>query len=75
MEALTRGVEAEDRPARRTLPRWIGLSAHDEKVRDMKEHLWSDLRNLRDAFLWKLEGLGEYDLRRPMTPTGTTCSE
>lgn len=24
----------------------------------------------RDALLWKLEGLGEYDLRRPMTPTG-----
>lgn len=37
----------------------------------MKEHLWSQLRGTRDAFAWKLEGLGEYDLRRPMTPTGT----
>ncbi|RRO15505.1 DinB family protein [Saccharopolyspora rhizosphaerae] len=25
----------------------------------------------RDAVLWKVEGLSEYDLRRPMTPTGT----
>jgi uncharacterized damage-inducible protein DinB len=25
----------------------------------------------RDALLWKLDGLGEYDARRPMTPTGT----
>ena len=37
----------------------------------MKEKLWSQLRAIRDAFVWKLEGLGEYDLRRPMTPTGT----
>ncbi|WP_434444622.1 DinB family protein [Lentzea sp. E54] len=25
----------------------------------------------RSALLWKLEGLSEYDVRRPMTPTGT----
>jgi hypothetical protein len=37
----------------------------------MKEKLWSELRAIREAFVWKLEGLGEYDLRRPMTPTGT----
>ncbi|GAB3753683.1 DinB family protein [Microlunatus parietis] len=37
----------------------------------MKEILWSALRGNREAFLWKLEGLGEYDLRRPMTRTGT----
>ncbi len=24
-----------------------------------------------DAMRWKLQGLGEYDLRRPLTPTGT----
>ena len=24
-----------------------------------------------EALLWKLDGLGEYDLRRPLTPTGT----
>src|ERR1700694_2930275 len=25
----------------------------------------------RDALLWKLDGLSEYDIRRPLTPTGT----
>ncbi|MGJ5832124.1 DinB family protein [Streptomyces ossamyceticus] len=29
------------------------------------------LQEARDALLWKLEGLSEYDIRRPMTPTGT----
>jgi uncharacterized damage-inducible protein DinB len=29
------------------------------------------LQESRDALLWKLEGLSEYDLRRPLTPTGT----
>ena len=29
------------------------------------------LQSARDALLWKLEGLGEYDLRRPLVPTGT----
>jgi len=36
-----------------------------------KETLHRYLRTQRDALLWKLDGLGEYDLRRPMTPTGT----
>lgn len=29
------------------------------------------LQGGREALLWKLEGLSEYDVRRPMTPTGT----
>ncbi|MEW2131776.1 DinB family protein [Streptomyces sp. NPDC005435] len=29
------------------------------------------LQSARDALLWKLDGLGEYDIRRPLTPTGT----
>lgn len=29
------------------------------------------LRDARDVLLWKLDGLREYDIRRPMTPTGT----
>ncbi|MGW6399242.1 DinB family protein [Streptomyces sp. NPDC055134] len=29
------------------------------------------LQSARDALLWKLEGLSEYDIRRPLTPTGT----
>ncbi|WP_253864507.1 DinB family protein [Prauserella halophila] len=29
------------------------------------------LQQARDALLWKLDGVGEYDARRPLTPTGT----
>ncbi|WCN79126.1 DinB family protein [Micromonospora sp. LH3U1] len=36
-----------------------------------KTHLHSDLREIREAILWKLDGLGEYDVRRPLTATGT----
>ncbi|MEU2561072.1 DinB family protein [Streptomyces longispororuber] len=36
-----------------------------------KEYLHSDLRELREAMLWKLDGLCEYDVRRPLTATGT----
>jgi uncharacterized damage-inducible protein DinB len=37
----------------------------------MKADLQRYLQRGRDALLWKLEGLSEYDTRRPMTPTGT----
>ena len=36
-----------------------------------KAYLHSDLRDARATMLWKLGGLHEYDVRRPMTPTGT----
>lgn len=36
-----------------------------------KHALHHDLQAGREALLWKLEGLGDYDLRRPMVPTGT----
>jgi hypothetical protein len=36
-----------------------------------KETLHGYLRVRRDDLRGKLDGLGEYDLRRPMTPTGT----
>ncbi len=38
---------------------------------DLKEELHHKLRASRAALLSKLDGLSEYDLRRPMTPTGT----
>ncbi|UFQ14207.1 MULTISPECIES: DinB family protein [Streptomyces] len=38
---------------------------------DFKTDLRVYLQDARDALLWKLEGLSEYDIRRPMTPTGT----
>ncbi|MEU8525022.1 MULTISPECIES: DinB family protein [Streptomyces] len=36
-----------------------------------KADLLRYLQDARDALLWKLDGLSEYDMRRPMTPTGT----
>jgi hypothetical protein len=36
-----------------------------------KEYLHSDLREIREVILWKLDGLSEYDVRRPLTSTGT----
>ena len=36
-----------------------------------KEMFVRYLENLHDAVLWKLDGLSEYDARRPVTPTGT----
>lgn len=38
---------------------------------DPKTTLQRYLTQARDAVVWKLEGLGEYDVRRPLTPTGT----
>lgn len=39
---------------------------------DEKESLKVALDRHRDAVLWKLEGLGDDDLRRPMVPSGTS---
>ncbi|MFI6296179.1 DinB family protein [Nonomuraea sp. NPDC050790] len=38
---------------------------------DHKALLHRYLRDARDSIVWKLEGLPEYEIRRPMTPTGT----
>ncbi|MDT4930982.1 MAG: hypothetical protein QOF92_3849 [Pseudonocardiales bacterium] len=36
-----------------------------------KADLHRYLQVAREALLWKLDGLGEYDVRRPLVPTGT----
>ena len=36
-----------------------------------KDYLHDDLRWIREALVWKLGGLSEYDIRRPLTSTGT----
>ncbi len=36
-----------------------------------KADLHGYLQAAREALLWKLDGLSEYDIRRPLTPTGT----
>lgn len=38
---------------------------------EAKADLLRYLQSARDALVWKLDGLSEYDARRPMTPTGT----
>jgi hypothetical protein len=38
---------------------------------DFKADLHRWLTQAREALVWKLDGLSEYDARRPMTPTGT----
>ncbi len=38
---------------------------------DPKADLHDYLQAAREALLWKLDGLSEYDIRRPLTPTGT----
>ena len=36
-----------------------------------KADLHRYLQTAREALLWKLDGLSEYDIRRPLVPTGT----
>src|SRR5262249_50700150 len=38
---------------------------------DPKAELHRYLTRAREALLWKLDGLSEYDVRRPLVPTGT----
>lgn len=38
---------------------------------DLKEELHRYLQEARDVLVWKLDGLSEYDVRRPMVRTGT----
>jgi uncharacterized damage-inducible protein DinB len=38
---------------------------------DQKSDLHRYLRTGREALVWKLDGLSEYDVHRPLTPTGT----
>ena len=38
---------------------------------DLKADLLGSLRAARETVLWKLDGLAEYDVRRPLVPSGT----
>lgn len=40
-------------------------------VTDPKDDLKRYLQIARETLLWKLEGLSEYDIRRPLVPSGT----
>lgn len=45
--------------------------ARIDELSDIKDELHQYLRIARQNMLWKLDGLTEYQKRRPMTPTGT----
>jgi uncharacterized damage-inducible protein DinB len=45
--------------------------AADTGAESSKAVLHRYLRSAREALLWKLDGLSEYDMRRPLTTTGT----
>ena len=43
----------------------------EPSIADVKQVLLGYLNTARRALLWKLDGLSDYDVRRPITPTGT----
>lgn len=43
------------------------MTADDDAAAALRTYLQEG----RDVLVWKLDGLSEYDLRRPLTPTGT----
>ena len=54
----------------------LGLPAvsgdrHAVRMTSQKADLQRYLQIAREALLWKLDGLSEYDIRRPLVPTGT----
>jgi uncharacterized damage-inducible protein DinB len=53
--------------------RWLRLGVRLSPLMadDPKSILRDYLQTARDALLWKLDGLSEYDARRPLTPTGS----
>ncbi len=72
------------RPTRPTQERRVRASVRGERhaespqneeatvaSNDMKDELTGTLRGARESLVWKLDGLGEYDVRRPLTPSGT----
>ncbi len=56
------------RPGRGSVFNWQTLVMVDV---ELKAALHDELRWAREAMLWKLDGLSEYDVRRPLTATGT----
>src|SRR5687767_13444413 len=73
-----------DRPSASRLGRAVTVAGHsgsprppsrvtiDVVIEDIaKAHLHQKLRSARETLVWKLDGLSEYAIRRPMTPTGT----
>ena len=67
-EVLPFGAVAEEKEHRVSIGRYTPSVT---EATTYKSDLIYQLQSLRESVLWKLEGLSEYDLRRPLTPTGT----
>ena len=76
----TRLRDAAARPRRRRRRLRVGVARTRRQGRchagampgsDPKTDLHHYLRVAREALLWKLDGLSDYDVRRPLVPTGT----
>lgn len=75
--ARTREVESSEpsphgatlchRPADPQAPCHPPPMTEQQHKQDLHRHLQAG----RDALLWKLDGVSEYDVRRPLTPSGT----
>lgn len=50
---------------------WVGAVTMPGMSESLKQQLHRYLQQGRDALLWKLDGVPEYDIRRPATLTGT----
>jgi len=57
--------------ARRLTLERVGDMLSGMRRSDPKADLHRYLQIARDALVWKLDGLSEYDIRRPVVPTGT----
>jgi hypothetical protein len=53
------------------IPDAAGCRLSSVSERDPKSDLHDYLQEGREALLWKLDGLAEFDIRRPLVPTGT----
>lgn len=62
---------SEVNPHATTYPRRTEIRMTSAGPMDEKEYLHHWLRTMRDVMLWKLEGLSDADIRRPMTRSGT----
>src|SRR3954453_18951001 len=60
-----------DRPRRSRRQRALRSEKRALTGSDAKTDLHRYLQTARETLLWKLEGLCEYDIRRPLVPTGT----
>ena len=73
---VDRGCGATAAPGCPAATRWprSAPTGRVSLVKEPKETLVEYLQSARDAMVWKVEGLSEYDARRPLRRPAPTCS-